>query len=560
MDRFWTEHYPAGVAKEIDLTCTDTLNDLFSKVCKKYPDNRAFTSHGETITFAKTEEYVNTLAKNLSMLGVKKGDRVAIIMPNLIQYPLSVFACFKLGAIIVNINPLYTPTEIDYLLENSGAKTVIVLNLIAGKLNALYAKHALQNVIVTKVPDVYGLPKRLFLNFAIKYIKKLKVAYNYSAVSFRTLLKADYSLASSYPVLTTSSDLAFIQYTGATTGKPKGVMLSHYNIVANLAQIYAWLTPQISDLDKQVVIDALPLYHIFSLTANLLTFFFMGSENVMILNPHDVKGMVKTLVNTPFTIFSALDTLYNHLLQSEDFRANKYPHYKYGIAGGMKTRVEIAEAWYKLTKTMPSNCYGLSESSPAVTLNPLDNTFDGSVGFPVPSMDLEIRDIKANTVLPQGEIGQIWIRGPQVTQGYWQNDEKTKKAFDVDGWLATKDLGYLTPIGKLVLSGRASEMIIVSGFNIYPVEIEEVLNGFPEIQDSAVVGIPDENTGERVVAFVSLTKDSKITATEITVRCKKDLAAYKVPHYVYIKSDFPKTLVGKIDKNALKQELLENRM
>lgn len=558
MDRFWTEHYPVGVAKEIDLTCTDTLNDLFTKVCKKYPENRAFTSHGETITFAKTEEYVDTIAKNLSKLGVKKGDRIAIIMPNLIQYPLSVFACFRLGAIVVNINPLYTPAEIDYLLENSGAKTVIVLNLIAGKLNDLHSKHSLQNVIITKIPDIYRLPKRLFMNFAIKYIKKLKVNYTYATTSFRDLLKVG-CYSQSKPQVVTTSDLAFIQYTGATTGKPKGVMLSHYNIVANLAQIYAWLTPQVSDLDKQVVIDALPLYHIFSLTANLLTFFFTGSENVMILNPHDVTGMVNTLVSTPFTIFSALDTLYNHLLQSKEFKANRYPHYKYGIAGGMKTRAEIAEAWFKSTGVMPANCYGLSECSPAVTLNPLNNTFDGSVGFPVPSMDLEIRDIKTNAVLPHGEIGQIWIKGPQVTQGYWQNEEKTQKAFDAAGWFATKDLGYFTPIGKLVLSGRSSEMIIVSGFNVYPVEIEDVLNGFPEIQNSAVMGIPDENTGERVVAFVSLVNGSKITAGEITGRCKKDLAAYKVPHYVYIKDDFPKTLVGKIDKNALKHELLENR-
>jgi long-chain acyl-CoA synthetase len=267
--------------------------------------------------------------------------------------------------------------------------------------------------------------------------------------------------------------------------------------------------------------------------------------------------MVKTLVNTPFTIFSALDTLYSHLLQSEDFKTNKYPYYKYGIAGGMRTRTEIAEEWFKLTGVMPANCYGLSESSPAVTLNPLDNTFDGSVGFPVPSMQLEIRNLQTNQVLIPGEVGQIWIKGPQVTKGYWNNEEKTKAAFDENGWFATKDLGYLTPLGKLVLSGRASEMIIVSGFNVYPVEIEEVLNSFPEIDDAAVIGLPDEKTGECVVAFVALVKGQHtLKPDEIIQRCKKELAAYKVPHYIYIRDNFPKTLVGKIDKKILKQDLL----
>ena len=537
MERFWTNNYPKGVDKEIDLTSTDTLNDLFDRVCQKYPNNRALTSHNETLTFLDTEKYVRNLTANLAKLGVKKGDRIAIIMPNLIQYPLSIFAVFKLGAIVVNINPLYTASEIDYLLDNSGAKVIITLDLIANKLN-----------------DLYSLPKQILMNFAIKYIKKMKADYNYPAVSYSELLKPIDSFDLTTVDEITPYDLAFIQYTGATTGKPKGVMLSHYNIVANLSQINAWLKPQIPNLESQVAIDALPLYHIFSLTANLLTFFFHGSENVMILNPRDVKDLVKTLVKTPFTIFSALDTLYNHLLNSKEFRTHKYPHFKYSVAGGMPMRNSVAEEWFKLTNVMPSNCYGLSESSPAVTLNPLDNSFDGSVGFPVPELDLEIRDLKTKMVLPPGEIGAIWIKGPQITSGYWQNIEQTKLAIDDNGWLNTHDLGYLTVPGKLFLSGRESEMIIVSGFDVYPTEVEAVLNSFAEIKESAVIGIADEKSGERVVAVVSLKNDGSITPDEIIQRCKKHLAGYKSPHYVYIKNELPKTLVGKIDKNVLKQD------
>lgn len=554
MDRFWVENYPHGVAHEINLDSSETLNDLFDNVCRTYPNNKALTSHGETITFAKTCDYVNKLAANLIGLGIKKGDRVAIIMPNLIQYPLSIFALFKVGAIIVNINPLYTDVEIDYLLENSEAKTVIILDLIANKLNTLYKKHALQNVIVTKIPDVYGFAKRTIMNFAIKYIKKLNVNHNYPIISFRDLIFSN-TISSINLDKVMPEDLAFIQYTGATTGKAKGVMLSHYNIVTNLAQINAWLKPQIPDLDKQVAIDALPLYHIFSLTANLLTFFYLGSENVMIINPRDTDQVIKVLLKTPFTIFSALDTLYNHLLQSEAFKSHKYPHFKYSVAGGMQIRDAVAREWFRVTNVMPTNCYGLSESSPAVSLNPLNNSYDGSVGFPVPSMDIEIRDAKTYCIMAIGEIGVIWIKGPQVTKGYWNNIDETKLAIDENGWLNTHDLGYLSVDGKLYISGRLSEMAIVSGFNVYPAEIEDVLNSFSEIKESAVIGVPYEKTGERIVAFVVFKDGKSIEIDDMIAKCRLSLASYKVPHYIYIKNELPKTLVGKIDKKVLLENL-----
>lgn len=562
MSKFWVDNYPNGVPHEVNLESGDTLNDLFDNVCKTYPENRALTSHGETLTFAKTRDYVENLATNFNRLGIKKGDRVAIIMPNLIQYPLSIFALFKIGAIVVNINPLYTAPEIDELLENSGAKTVIILDLIANKLETLYKKHELQNVIVTKIPDIYSSFKRIIMNFAIKYIKKLNVNYTYPRIHFRdlvvpqnntTLINAREKFSIERQVL--PEDLAFIQYTGATTGKPKGVMLSHYNIVANLAQINAWLKPQIPDLDKQVAIDALPLYHIFSLTANLLTFFYLGSENVMIINPRDTNLVIKTLSKTPFTIFSALDTLYNHLLQSDGFKSQKYPHFKYSVAGGMQIRDTVANEWFQVTGVMPTNCYGLSESSPAVSLNPLDNSYDGSVGFPIPSMDIEIRDVKTSSIMAIGEIGVIWIKGPQVTKGYWNNPVETKLAIDENGWLNTHDLGYLSKNGKLHISGRLSEMVIISGFNVYPAEIEAVLNAFAEIKESAVMGVPDEKTGERIIAFVVFRDGKNLEIEDMIAKCKQSLASYKVPHYIYIKNELPKTLVGKIDKKMLLENL-----
>ncbi len=311
------------------------------------------------------------------------------------------------------------------------------------------------------------------------------------------------------------------------------------------------------DLDKQVAINALPLYHIFSLTANLFTFFFTGSENVMIINPHDVSDMVKTLVKTPFTIFSALDTLYTHLLRSAQFCQNKYPTFKYSVAGGMPLRKSVADEWFKVTGVMPINCYGLSEASPAVTLNPLDNSYDGSVGFPMPSTLVEIRDLKTNEVMKCGEIGALWIKGPQLTRGYWKNEEQTLQAFDQNGWFNTKDIGFLNEYGKLTLSGRQSEMIIVSGFNVYPAEVEDVLNNFAEVKEAAVLGVPSSSTGEIAIAFIVLEAGQFVVKTEIMNRCHKLLAGYKVPRRIHVVTDLPKTLIGKIDKGALLQKYQE---
>lgn len=578
MDKVWIKHYPKGVPAEIKKSdCT--LNDLFNNVCNKYPNNRAVTSHGETITFMQLEQYVNNFASSLVELGNKKGDRIAIILPNVMQYPIAIFAILKIGAVVVNINPLYTEHEIEYILGNSGAKTVIVLNMMANKLNNLYKKEYLEHVIVSKIPDTYSCFKRYFINFALKYIKRVDISYNYQTINFRDLILdsdnannkitttannsnssnygGDSNNVSKYNIELKASDLAFIQYTGATTGKPKGVMLSHANIVANLDQIYSWITPSMGDLSKQVAIAALPLYHIFSLTANLFAFLLSGSENVMVINPRDTKDIVKILNKTPFTIFSALDTLYSHLLNASEFVNSKFPYFKYSVAGGMPSRFSVSEEWQKITGVIFTNCYGLTEASPAVTMNEVGSAFDGSVGFPIPSTEIQIRDAITGNELPIGATGVLFIRGPQVTKGYWNNALETSAAFDQEGWFNTKDIGYINEQGKLFLNGRQSDLIIVSGFNVYPVEVEIVLDQIPGIKESAVVGNKNDNTGEIVVAFVVLSSELIITEQNIIKKCKEKLASYKVPREIHILETLPRTLVGKIDKVLLKANYLK---
>jgi long-chain acyl-CoA synthetase len=553
MDKIWLNSYPKGMPETIP-DDKQTINDLFVNVCEKFATNKAFTADGVTINYKQTSDYVNNLASSLLELGVKHGDRVAVIMPNLIQYPLSIFAILKIGAIVVNINPLYTASEIEFLLQNSGAKVVIVLDMMAAKLNTLYNKHSVEHVIVSKYADLYPLYKRIIFNFAIKYIKRINVSYDYSAHDFRDLVYKAAPDIGKFNV--ESKDIAFIQYTGATTGSPKGAMLLHSSIVSNLDQIHPWLTKTVGPIDKEVVIDALPLYHIFSLTANLFTFFFSGSENVMIANPRDVKNMVKVLNKSKFTVFSALDTLYNHLLNSPEFTSQKFPYFKYSVAGGMPARKSVADKWSEITNVIPSNCYGMTEASPAVTMNIIGEAFDGSVGYPIPSTEVAIRDINTGAELPIGETGVIWVRGPQLMSGYWNNVEQTKAAFDENGWFNSKDLGHFNEHGKLFISGRQSEMVIVSGFNVYPAEIESVLDNFKEIKESAVIGVTDENSGEAVLAFIVFKEGLHLQEADIIAKCRKVLTAYKVPRHIHIVEELPKTLVGKIDKAALSKKFV----
>lgn len=556
MNKIWLKHYPPGVKSEIHLT-GETLVSMADTAFTKYADTMAFKCHGVSKTFAEISVYVDKLAASLALMGVKKGDRVAIIMPNIMQYPISVFAILKLGAIVVNVNPLYTPSEIEFVLQNSGTTNVIVLDIMAAKLDGIYAKKLLNNVIVTKIGDTYPFFKRMLFGFMIKYVKRVNVGYTYTAHDFRELI-CSREKPFEWPQVV-DTDTAFIQYTGATTGKPKGAVLTHRNIVANLFQIYAWLGPQVKEgMENHILIGALPLYHIFSLTANLLSFFFTGCGNVLVPNPRNIDELIGALKNNRFTIFNALDTLYNNLLNSPDFIAAKFPTFKYSVAGGMPAHTSVANKWFQATGVYPSNCYGMTEASPAVAMNVFDNTFDGSVGFPIPSTELEIRDLETSQVMPQGEIGLIFIRGPQLMSGYWNNPGANQDAFDNDGWFNSKDLGYLNEQGKLFITGRQSEMIIVSGFNVYPAEVEEILDEFAQIKEAAVIGVDDEECGEAVVAYIVLKPNQQIDELEIRNRCKEKLTGYKLPRNIIIVDELPKTLVGKIDKAALIKQYAKN--
>jgi len=548
MEKVWLKNYKQGISPEVQLD-DKTLIDLFDQACSKFSENRAVSCHGEVFKFSEAKERVLKIAKGLTNLGVKHGDRVALVLPNSIQYPLCVFATLVLGAVVVNINPLYTASEMEYVIGNSQPKVVIILDMFSEKLNDFHNKYGIEHVVVTRFADPYPLLKRCVIGFVLRYISKVNPQLEYQPKSFRDLYNYPETLEAYTRV--NNHDIAFIQYTGATTGYPKGAVLLHRNIVANIYQIYEVIGNQVQDLDKQVIISALPLYHIFSLTANLFTFFFQGAENVMIPNAKDLKDLVKTMNKTPFTVFNSLDTLYNKLLEYKPFTSVKHKFYRYGICGGMPTRQSVADAWFQHTGMYPTNCYGLTETSPAVSMSYFDDKFDGSVGYPLPSTEINIKDTKSGANLGIGEKGLIQIRGPQLMSGYWNNDEQTRKAIDNDGWFSTGDIGYISESGRLFINGRETEMIIVSGFNVYPAEVELIIDELPEVAEVAVVGYKDVETSEAPHAFIVFHDGMSLTEEQIIKHCRKKLARYKIPRTINLVSELPKTLVGKIDKKAI---------
>lgn len=561
MEKIWLEQYKKfGIPEELTPT-TKTIVDLFQSAVKKFPEKRAVTTMGVTMSFSEVEDRVLHLAASLKKLGIQHGDRVAVMLPNCNQYPLSVFAVLALGATVVNVNPLYTTEEIKFILENSTPKAIIVLDMMADRLNGIVDASTLENVIVSSIADTFPGLKRGIINFILKYIKKEIKPLNYKHIKLHDLIyNIDIINSTDKYVIDAHSikaeDLAFIQYTGATTGRPKGAMLSHSNIVANIRQIHVLLDAQVPDLSAQILICVLPLYHIFSLTANLFTFFFSGSENVMVPNPRDFKGFLKVLKTTPFTVMNALDTLYSKLLDNAEFMACEFPDFKYSVCGGMATRASVARRWYEKTGVVPANCYGLSETSPAVTMSPFSNEYTGSIGIPIPGTTVDIRNSETGLSVAQGETGAIMVKGDQVMHGYWNNEEQTKKTFTADGFLITGDVGYMDKDGFVFLSARESELIIVSGFNVYPAEVERVIDELGDVIDVAVVGSDCDKTGEQVNAFVVLKAGSNLTEDAIKAHCKKELTGYKLPRKYFFLSELPKTQVGKMDKKLLKANYL----
>lgn len=537
-----------------------TLVDMFETACQQYANKLAITCHGDSLTFAEVYKKVVNLAKHFKKIGVGFGDKVLIMLPNSIQYPIALFAVLYVGATVVNCNPLYTESEIEYLINNSQVSTVIVLDLFANKLNEILDNTAVKQVIVTNIADFYSTFKKVCINFVLKFIKKTKVDAKFKYIKFSKLLTdLNHEEDPKYRELAIS-DCAFIQYTGATTGKPKGAILSHRNVVYNIHQVFSFTENQIVGcLSKQVVINALPLYHIFSLMSNLLVFFCRGSHNIMITNPHDTKSMVKVMVDSKFTVFNALDTLYYKLLSSTSFMSNEYPNFGYSICGGMISRPSVICRWKEKTGVTPTNCYGLTESSPVVSMNTFSDEFNGSVGTPLVDTEVRLYDIENNQIINEENVsGSIFIKGPQVIKEYYNNAEATKLAFNKDGFLKTGDIGKFID-GNLYIQSREIDMIIVSGFNVYPAEVEDVIASSNLVKEVAVVGSLSNVTGEQVNAFVVLA-DSNTGSVEIieqTIKdyCRTRLAKYKNPRKIIIIDSLPKTLIGKPDKKILSKKL-----
>jgi long-chain acyl-CoA synthetase len=553
VERIWLKSYPKGVPAEIDVNQYTSLSDMIARSCRKYRSLPAFSNMGVSLSYGDLEEQSRAFAAYLQhAAGLRKGDRVAIMLPNLLQYPVALFGALRAGMVVVNVNPLYTARELDHQLNDAGAKAIVALENFAVTLQRVLADTGVNTVITTQVGDLFWFPKSMLVNFAVKHIMRKVPAWNIpSAVGFKRVLKAGSSLAVDDPQLT-HEDIAFLQYTGGTTGVAKGAVLTHGNMVANVQQAAAWMDPMTEER-AETVITALPLYHIFSLTVNCLTFMKTGARNVLITNPRDLAGFVKELGKVKFSVITGVNTLFNALLNTPGFDRLDFSNLKIAVGGAAALQRSVAEAWKATTGVPLVEGYGLSEASPAVCVNPLSDTeHSGSIGLPLPSTEVGICDDQGR-MLAVGEEGEICVRGPQVMRGYWQRPEETAKVFTTDGWLRTGDIGRMDDKGYFYIGDRKKDMILVSGFNVYPNEVEEVVVAHDGVLEAAAIGIPDARSGEAVKLFV-VKRDPELTAERILAHCRQNLAAYKVPKHVEFRDELPKTQVGKILRRALREQ------
>lgn len=553
MDQPWINHLPEDVPAEINVEQYSSLVDMFETAVAKYEDQPAFINMGATLTYRRLEERSRAFAAYLqNELKLEKGDRVALMMPNLLQYPIALFGVLRAGMVVVNVNPLYTPRELKHQLIDSGAKAIVVVSNFARTLEEVVEQTPVESVIITSLGDQLSAPKRTLVNFVVKYIKKLVPKYNLPhALSMRDTLSTGRRMQYIKPEVT-NDDLAFLQYTGGTTGVSKGAMLTHGNIVANVLQADGAYSPALND-GSEFVVTALPLYHIFALTVNCLLFLHKGSQNLLITNPRDIPGFVAELKKYPFTALTGVNTLFNALVNSDDFSQLDFSRLKLSIGGGMAVQKAVADKWQTITKTRLLEGYGLTEASPLLTCCPYNlDGYNGSIGFPAPSTLIQIRNDDGK-VLAQGETGELFGKGPQVMKGYWQRPEETAKVIDTDGWLATGDIGYMDEKGFFYIVDRKKDMILVSGFNVFPNEVEEVVALHPKVIEVAAVGVPNDASGELVKVFV-VAKDKSLTAEDIIKHCRIHLTGYKVPKLVEFRDELPKTNVGKILRRELRDE------
>lgn len=552
MEKIWLKSYPPGVPAEINPDAYQSIVELFEKSCREHSELPAFTNMSVTITYHQLDKLSRDFAAYLQQqLKLKKGDRLGIMLPNILQYPVVLFGALRAGCIVVNMNPLYTADELIHQVNDSGAESLIILANFADTVEkALPQMPKLKHIIITRIGDLFPRFKAFITHLVLKYIYKKIPVYNIPhAIAFREVLAMGEKDVFK-PVALNNQDIAFLQYTGGTTGISKGAILTHRNIIANIQQADAWIGSLILQ-KKEIIITALPLYHIFSLTANCLYFTKIGGLNVLITNPRDVPYMIKEMKRYKFTAMTGVNTLFNMLTKDPNFAKLDFSKLHLTLGGGMAVQRVVAEKWQQITKKPLLEAYGLTETSPCVTINPVTvKSFNGTIGLPVPSTDVCFFDDQRNEV-SIGQPGELGIKGPQVTQGYWQSPQETARVFTKDGWLLTGDIGSIDEQGFVRLLERKKDMILVSGFNVYPNEVEGVIAKMPGVREVAIVGVADENSGEVVKAFV--VKDNpKLTAAEVIKFAHEHLTPYKVPKVVEFRPDLPKTNVGKIMRRALR--------
>jgi long-chain acyl-CoA synthetase len=550
MERIWQKSYPAGVPADIEMDGVTTLVSVVRESCRRYADKTSYISMGKSLSYAELDRLTRDFAAWLHANGLGRGDRVALMMPNLLQYPVCLFGALRAGCVVVNCNPLYTPHELQHQLVDSGARVIVVADNFAATVQKALDGTAIERVVVTSIGELLGPLKGRLVDFVVRRVKRMVPAWSLpGAIRLGDALRAG-AAAPFTEVELDQSDLACLQYTGGTTGVAKAAMLTHGNLVANLSQAYAWVRPLVTE-GEECIVTALPLYHIFALTANCLTFMKMGASNLLIINPRDIPGLVKEMRKVPFSAFTGVNTLFNALLNNPDFARLDFSRLRLTMGGGMAVQRSVADRWRAVTGRSLAQAYGLTETSPAVTINPLDvQEFTGSIGLPVPSTDISIRD-DAGQELGVGETGEICVRGPQVTQGYWQRPDETALVLYADGFLRTGDVGYVDEKGYVFLVDRKKDMILVSGFNVYPNEVEDVAALHPGVREVAAVGVPDERSGEAVKLYV-IRKDPALDAETLIAHCRKQLTGYKVPRYIEFRDDLPRTNVGKILRRELK--------
>lgn len=551
MEKVWLKSYPPGVPEEIDLDAYLSVTDIFEQAIERFGESPSFTNLGTTLTYNEMDRYTDQLASYLQNLpGMNKGDRVAVMMPNVLQNPISIFAILRAGFTVVNTNPLYTTRELKHQLSDSGARAIIVMENFCDTLDEVIADTPIEYVITTQLGDMLHFPKSLIVNLVVKYVKKMVPKFSLpQRVKFKDALRRG-SRQRHKAVVCTHEDIAFLQYTGGTTGVAKGAMLTHGNMIANMQQASAWIKDVVGD-GEEIIITALPLYHIFSLTANCLTFMKIGALNYLITNPRDMPGFVKELQGVRFTVLTGVNTLFNALMNTPGFEQIDFSSLKLSLGGGMAVQQPVAERWQKITGSPVLEAYGLTETSPAVCINPLNlHEYNGSIGLPVPSTDVSVQDEDGN-ILAQGETGELCVRGPQVMKGYWQKPDETAKVLSSDGWLKTGDVAQMDELGFFRIVDRLKDMILVSGFNVYPNEVETVIAGHEGVLEVGVIGEPDDASGE-IVKAVIVKKDPSLDEAAIIAHCRELLTGYKVPRIVEFRDELPKTNVGKILRRELR--------